>query len=326
MFLFVIEHKLDKIKGVIAKLGRTAIFQRDALEGIPCMDEAPFTNPMKMTVSQLTSAVRNSCSHLRRRASMLLQARPPATEDIAVSETHSIIQGTATQLADGALAARLLHIQQRKAADLPGSKPTRSVRNPISLFWLWLPASLVLVLLGLLVSKLLSPPDETSPSLATTDVFAGRLADIESSLDLIKSDNARLNFGLNYSLDQIQDLYQRVESVSLELHSVRMRDSQWLQERDPGNYSIQLVGARSRENLLQFANQHAAVLNGAPIFLNQSRFKEQIWFSLYVGDYSSRESATRAMQALPEALQRNQPWLRKIGSIRGDTIIANTTY
>jgi septal ring-binding cell division protein DamX len=86
----------------------------------------------------------------------------------------------------------------------------------------------------------------------------------------------------------------------------------WLRSRNPGHYTLQLVGARDRASIDRFVLRHAIkqpyavfsrTLSGAP------------WYSLVVGDFPDRNAAVAARAALPAALAGSGIWPRTFGSI-----------
>ena len=241
--------------------------------------------------------------------------------DRLLNETQS---GPAAGSLDGALASRIMHIQQRQAGGAPAWSVTeRQPRKATPLIWLGLPAVFFLIFLIVLVSRLVAQPKEAAPLLLSPAELSSRVVDVESTLDVLRKDTDRLDQGLSYSLDQIETLYQKMDQVTLALENQQVRTSHWIQERNPNHFSIQLIGARSQVNLQKFAEFHGEALSGMPVFILEGSHEGQPWYSLYVGDFEDASSAERTMQTLPQVLRDSGPWVRRIGNIRGDTAIAN---
>ncbi len=62
------------------------------------------------------------------------------------------------------------------------------------------------------------------------------------------------------------------------------------------NFTVQIMGSRSEDNVKNFvARELGALIRG----YFESRYQEQPWFVVVMGNFVSREAATRALGDLP---------------------------
>ena len=73
-------------------------------------------------------------------------------------------------------------------------------------------------------------------------------------------------------------------------------------------YTLQLVGARSEENIKQFIAKYG-IQNDASYFKTKLSGKD--WYVVVYGNYATQEQAKAAMKNLPESLATAplQPWI-----------------
>ena len=86
-------------------------------------------------------------------------------------------------------------------------------------------------------------------------------------------------------------------------------EQRWRDLRDAGGYSIQLIGASSREAIQSFARNHK--LDGERAYV-QAELDGRDWYVFLYGMYGGFSEATEALEALPESLRRYQPWIRSV--------------
>lgn len=82
-----------------------------------------------------------------------------------------------------------------------------------------------------------------------------------------------------------------------------------LQKNTPRFYTIQLMGALQQESIARFIKQHQLSDSGK---IYQTQRQGKPWFILVHGNYSSFSQAKAALQQLPESLQKNKPWIKKL--------------
>ncbi|HED39827.1 MAG TPA: outer membrane protein assembly factor BamD [Chromatiales bacterium] len=92
-----------------------------------------------------------------------------------------------------------------------------------------------------------------------------------------------------------------------------IRETSWVIAQPPERFTIQLLGTEN-EALLRHQIKSNGLLNEVAYY---KKLREGApWYSLIYGSYHSREAATAAAQALPPALRKGKPWIRKIGDIQ----------
>ena len=87
---------------------------------------------------------------------------------------------------------------------------------------------------------------------------------------------------------------------------------QWLTSREPGHFTLQLVGSRDRAAVRKFAREHGIA---EPHAIFERDLKGRPWYSLVAGDYPDRAAAIAARERLPKGLARSGIWPRTFGSI-----------
>jgi len=90
-------------------------------------------------------------------------------------------------------------------------------------------------------------------------------------------------------------------------------DGDWLKTRKPGNYTLQLVGARDRASIQKFIRDHRLA---RPYAVFARDLDGRPWYSLVAGDYPNRDAAVAARARLPAALQTAGVWPRTFASIQ----------
>ncbi|MBX2879764.1 MAG: AAA family ATPase [Granulosicoccus sp.] len=98
-----------------------------------------------------------------------------------------------------------------------------------------------------------------------------------------------------------QDLAQRLESPS------------WILLQLPGQYTIQMSASRERASVEDFLRQNALP---APNSIFSFERDGVLWFALVHGIFESIDDAREAVERMPEAALRDQPWIRSISRIQ----------
>ncbi|WLD57895.1 AAA family ATPase [Salinispirillum sp. LH 10-3-1] len=90
----------------------------------------------------------------------------------------------------------------------------------------------------------------------------------------------------------------------------------WLRNANNSRYTLQVLGARQEQNVLEFiaANELAPTQAG----YYRTELQGQPWYVLVFGDYSNADSARAAITGLPANLRAAQPWPRPISSVKAD--------
>ena len=94
-----------------------------------------------------------------------------------------------------------------------------------------------------------------------------------------------------------------------------LKDSNWLRQRNPGHYTIQLAGAYGEGVLEGIAGRLS--LPG-PVAVYQRDWNGRVWNVLVYGDFSSKREAQNAMESLPEEVKEAKPWIRSLSRVQAD--------
>lgn len=89
--------------------------------------------------------------------------------------------------------------------------------------------------------------------------------------------------------------------------------SAWLKSREPGRYTLQLVGARDRAAVEKFVRVHKVA---PPFAIFERSLSGRPWYSLVAGDYADRGAALAARDRLPAALAKSDIWPRTFASVQ----------
>jgi DamX protein len=84
-------------------------------------------------------------------------------------------------------------------------------------------------------------------------------------------------------------------------------------------FTVQLLGSSSRANVADFVSRHA----GSPLYWFEARYQGNPWYVVMHGAYPSRAAAQSAATALSGELGRLEPWIRSIGTIKGELFTPN---
>jgi hypothetical protein len=89
----------------------------------------------------------------------------------------------------------------------------------------------------------------------------------------------------------------------------------WIRQRVPEHYTIQVIALSQPEKLHEYIRQHPQM---APFAIyTQTRYEQPLWV-LVQGDYPDVESARRAVRSFPQDMQkRDKLWIRLFGMVQG---------
>ncbi len=79
------------------------------------------------------------------------------------------------------------------------------------------------------------------------------------------------------------------------------------------HYTLQLIGLSNKKALQDFIDNNG--LNKKAIYY-QSRLQNKEWYVLLYGDYVSQLEAKKALEQLPPAVRKENPWVRSIASVQ----------
>ncbi|MCN4144745.1 MAG: hypothetical protein LC437_06760 [Thiohalomonas sp.] len=74
-------------------------------------------------------------------------------------------------------------------------------------------------------------------------------------------------------------------------------------------YTIQLLGALKKDSVLHFVKQHNLSEKSKIV---KTEYQNKPWYILVQGNYKSFSKAKESLRQLPESLQKNNPWIKKL--------------
>lgn len=87
----------------------------------------------------------------------------------------------------------------------------------------------------------------------------------------------------------------------------------WLMNVPSDRYTLQLLGARSEDRIIEFIEQQT---NPTEFAYFETRYQSEIWFVVVVGNYTDRQAALLAIDRLPPEIRRENPWARSMQSVQ----------
>lgn len=95
--------------------------------------------------------------------------------------------------------------------------------------------------------------------------------------------------------------------------STAYHQQDWYRQRAASEYTLQLLGTRSRQAAVDFMGKHKAV---SDLGFFETVHEGKPWFVVTQGRYTNRTQAQQGAGQLPEALSKLKPWPRSMGSIQ----------
>ena len=89
----------------------------------------------------------------------------------------------------------------------------------------------------------------------------------------------------------------------------------WLLDQEASFYTLQVLGVRNEESLLNFVKDHKLLLNQNVAYY-KTVYKGNQWYPLLYGVYPTKSDAADAVQELPDKVQQSIPWLRKMSAVQ----------
>ncbi len=93
------------------------------------------------------------------------------------------------------------------------------------------------------------------------------------------------------------------------------KDERDIMGRDKNRYTLQVLGARSRQSVEDFIARQA---NGRRLQVFTTSRKGRDWYVVIVGEYADLKSARKAISKLPTEQRRAGPWPRSLLSVQDD--------
>jgi TPR repeat protein len=89
-----------------------------------------------------------------------------------------------------------------------------------------------------------------------------------------------------------------------------------LQQLPPDDYLLQIIATPNREALDRYIKANKSALQQQQLLVAAIRRDDKDWHVLFFGPFSDKESARQARDALPEALGKDNPWIRTVSSVQ----------
>ena len=95
----------------------------------------------------------------------------------------------------------------------------------------------------------------------------------------------------------------------------------WLLDQDPAYYTLQVLGVRNEESLLNFIKVHK-LLQNQNVAYYKTLYRGKQWFPLLYGVYPTKSEAAAAVKELPDKIQKSVPWIRKMSAVQKEVQVA----
>ena len=89
----------------------------------------------------------------------------------------------------------------------------------------------------------------------------------------------------------------------------------WLLDQESSYYTLQVLGVRNEESLLNFVKEHK-LLQNQNVAYYQTVYKGKQWYPLLYGVYPTKSDAADAVKELPDKIQKSIPWLRRMSAVQ----------
>jgi DamX protein len=89
----------------------------------------------------------------------------------------------------------------------------------------------------------------------------------------------------------------------------------WLLDQESSFYTLQVLGVRNEESLLNFIKAHK-LLQTQNVAYYKTVYKGKQWYPLLYGVYPTKSEAADAVKKLPDKVQKSIPWIRKMAAVQ----------
>ena len=89
----------------------------------------------------------------------------------------------------------------------------------------------------------------------------------------------------------------------------------WLLDQESTFYTLQVLGVRNEESLLNFIKAHK-LLQNQNVAYYKTVYKGKQWYPLLYGVYQTKSEAAAAVKELPDKIQKSVPWIRKMSAVQ----------
>jgi len=97
----------------------------------------------------------------------------------------------------------------------------------------------------------------------------------------------------------------------------------WLLDQNSSYYTLQVLGVRKEELLLDFINRYQ-LLQKKNMAYYKTAYKGKQWYPLLYGVYPTKSEAAEAVKELPDKVQKSIPWIRNLSAVQKEVRVAAT--
>ncbi len=137
------------------------------------------------------------------------------------------------------------------------------------------------------------------------------ISEIVESLDLANSDESVASVESATSEVEVLDSVQDAEATEI----IASEFEQQLLSYPAENYTVQIMGSRSEDSVKRFVARELGALNRGYF---ETRYQEQPWFVVVMGNFVSRDAASRALADLPGEIRELNPWVRSLTDVQSN--------
>jgi MSHA biogenesis protein MshM len=157
-------------------------------------------------------------------------------------------------------------------------------------------------------------PESPSPAIAASSgTPVGELAGTVTARESAPEEPDR--FKLSNSLSPHSDL----------LEQRLLATERWLEEADGGTFSIQLLGSNDPALLRNYFETLGEYIEIEKVFVYRTRANQQPSMTVLYGAFSSRAEAVKSLEALPDELKANRPYIRTVQGVRSEIGLRKTS-
>ncbi|MBF8270491.1 MAG: hypothetical protein HW386_2200 [Gammaproteobacteria bacterium] len=92
-----------------------------------------------------------------------------------------------------------------------------------------------------------------------------------------------------------------------------LKNDSWVRTQNPGNYVLQLIGARDIKTLEQYLEGVPEIRAKLAVITTYKAGKP--WYVFIYGIYPNRETAVADVSKLPAVVRKGEPWPRTVASV-----------
>lgn len=137
------------------------------------------------------------------------------------------------------------------------------------------------------------------------------ISEIVESLDLANSDESVASVESVTSEVEVLGSVQDAEATEI----IASEFEQQLLSYPAENYTVQIMGSRSEDSVKRFVARELGALNRGYF---ETRYQEQPWFVVVMGNFVSRDAASRALADLPGDIRELNPWVRSLTDVQSN--------